>query len=133
MLEDDPDDRLMVSEVMAGLDVPVPITFLSKASDLFPTLEQSEPILILMDYNLNPETGLELLKKVKAAPAYKHIPVVLLGDVTDSNFVAQCYFHGANTYAAKPTSMEATKRKIQLFFQYWLEVAETKLPQTLTT
>jgi CheY-like chemotaxis protein len=126
MLEDDPDDRLLTSEVLAGLPLSVAVTFLSRPADLLPTLEQAEPLLILMDYNLNPETGLELLKRVKALPQYKHIPVILLGDLADPDFVSQCYYHGANTYATKPTTLEATKRKIGLFFQYWLEVAETK-------
>lgn len=130
MLEDDPDDRLLTSDVLTGLSVSVPITFLSRAADLIPTLEGAEPLLILMDYNLNPETGLDLLKKVKAIPQYKHVPIILLGDITDPNFIAQCYYHGANTYATKPTTLEATKRKIGLFFQYWLEVAETKALQT---
>lgn len=125
MLEDDHDDRLLTSEVVEQLDIAMPIKFLSNTEDLFPVLRQKEPMLILMDYNLNPETGLDVLKKLKASPSYKHIPVILLGDSTDPHFIAQCYSHGANTYATKPTTLEATKRKIRLFFQYWLEVAET--------
>ncbi len=133
MLEDDPDDRLLTSEVMADMSVLLPITFLSRPADLLPTLEQAKPRLMLKEYNLKSETGLKLLKRVKALPQYKHIPVLLLGNITDPDFVAQCYFHGANTYATKPTTLKATKRKTGLFFPYWLEVAETKAFQIITT
>ncbi|MDB5197884.1 MAG: hypothetical protein JWP88_2255 [Flaviaesturariibacter sp.] len=133
MLEDDQDDRYLTSSVIEELDMPVAVRFLSNTEDLFPTLEQKEPMLILMDYNLNPETGLELLKKLKGNLTYKHIPVVLLGDTDDPYFVTKCYEHGANTYATKPTNLEATKKKIGLFFNYWLQVAETKMHQTTNT
>jgi len=130
MLEDDHDDRYLTSAVMEELNISVPLKFLSNTDDLFPTLESRAPLLILMDFNLHPETGLEVLKKIRRHPSFQHIPVVLLGDTNNADFVAQCYQYGANTYATKPTTMEATKNKIGLFFKYWLEVAETPSPET---
>jgi len=128
MLEDDQDDRYLTSAVMEELNIKIPLKFLSNTEDLLPTLEQSPPLLILTDFNLHPETGFDVLQKIRCHPSFKHIPVVLLGDATNPDFVAQCYRLGANTYATKPTSMEATKNKIGLFFRYWLEVAETIAP-----
>lgn len=128
MLEDDQDDRYFTSTVMKDLKIDVPIKFLSNTDDLFPTLEKSIPILIVMDFNLHPETGLEVLQKIRRYPSFQYIPVVILGDSTHPDFVARCYQYGANTYALKPTTIEATKNKISLFFKYWLEVAETPAP-----
>jgi len=130
MLEDDQDDRYFTSTVLKELNITVSIKFLANTEDLFPTLEKSLPILIIIDFNLHPETGLEVLKKIRQYSIYQHIPVVLLGDTTNPDFVAQCYRSGANTYATKPTTMEGTKSKIGLFFKYWLEVAETVSPVT---
>ncbi|WP_082886314.1 response regulator [Flavisolibacter tropicus] len=128
MLEDDYDDRYFTSEVMKGLDIAVPIRFLSNTDLLFATLEESNPLLIVIDYNLHPETGLEVLQKIRRHPTYQHIPVVILGDTKNPDFVTKCYQCGANTYATKPTTIDATKNKIELFFKYWLEVAETLSP-----
>jgi CheY-like chemotaxis protein len=129
MLEDDHDDRYFTSAVMQELKVAVPIKFLSNTDSLFSTLEKSSPLLIVMDYNLHPDTGLEVLQKIRRNPSFQHIPVVLLGDTNNADFVATCYRYGANTYVTKPTTIEATKHKIELFFKYWLEVAETS-PKT---
>ncbi|MDB5250938.1 MAG: hypothetical protein JWP27_107 [Flaviaesturariibacter sp.] len=125
MLEDDQDDRSMTSAVVEELQIPVPVRFLTRSSLLFETLAESEPMLIVLDYNLNPETGLDILRKLKADANYRHIPVVLLGETDDPHFVAQCYQHGASTYARKPGTFEGTRKKIGLFFQYWLSVAGT--------
>ena len=125
MLEDDPDDRYLTSSVLEDLKIKVPLLFLSNTNDLFPKLEESTPILILTDFNLNPETGIEVLTKLKTHPLYQHIPVVVLGDSKNEDFIAACYRLGASTYAVKPSSLEATKSKISLFFNYWLNVAET--------
>jgi CheY-like chemotaxis protein len=131
MLEDDHDDRYFTSAVMQELDIVLPIKFLSNTDLLFSTLEEGAPLLIVMDYNLHPETGLEVLQKIRRHPSFQHIPVVVLGDIKNPDFVAKCYLHGANTYVTKPTTIEATKFKIELFFKYWLEVAETPSPLAL--
>jgi CheY-like chemotaxis protein len=128
MLEDDPDDRYLTSSVLESLEINVPLRFLSNTKELITTLETSTPILILTDFNLNPETGLDILEKIKAHSSFQHIPVVVLGDTNDDNFIAKCYRKGASTYAIKPSSIEATSNKIRLFFNYWLEVAETPQP-----
>jgi CheY-like chemotaxis protein len=132
MLEDDPDDRFFTTSVVSEMEQPVPIRFLSNSADLFTTLRESEPLVILIDFNLNPENGLDILKRLKSDPRFRHIPVVLLGDSTDPHFITTCYLNGANTYAVKPTTLEATRKKIGLFFQYWLEVAETTVRDTAT-
>lgn len=124
MLEDDPDDRTLTHSVIEEAGIMVPLVYLSTYSEMENALEESPPALILLDYNLNPETGLEVLKKLKSDENFLHIPVVILGEAKDPGFTAECYRSGANSYIVKPASMEETKKKITLFFKYWLEVAE---------
>jgi DNA-binding NarL/FixJ family response regulator len=64
------------------------------------------------------------LKHLKSDQNFLHIPVVILGDAEDPGFTAECYRMGANSYIIKPSSIEETKKKITLFFKYWMEVAE---------
>jgi CheY-like chemotaxis protein len=124
MLEDDPDDRTLTHSIIEESGISVPLIFLSSYTELEAALEINPPILILLDYNLNPETGLDVLKKLKSDKKFLHIPVVILGDTEDPGFTAECYRMGANSYIIKPSSIEETKKKITLFFKYWLEVAE---------
>jgi CheY-like chemotaxis protein len=124
MLEDDPDDRYLTHSIMKECDITIPVRFLSQSEGLFQVLKEAEPALIIMDFNLHAETGIEILKKIRFHEAFRHIPIVLIGDSGNASFIAECYRQGANSYAIKPTTMEATKNKIGLFFKYWLEVAE---------
>ena len=125
MLEGDKDDRWLTSNVLNDIALPVSLKYISDATAIIPAIELEQPFLILLNYNAYPETGLETLKKIKNDQRFKHIPVVILGENADPKFVKLCYSEGANSYAVKPSSLAATKTKIQLFFQYWLEVAET--------
>jgi CheY-like chemotaxis protein len=124
MLEDDPDDRTLTHSIIEESGISVPLIFLSTFTELETALENNPPILILLDYNLNPETGLDVLKHLKSDQNFLHIPVVILGDAEDPGFTAECYRMGANSYIIKPSSIEETKKKITLFFKYWMEVAE---------
>jgi CheY-like chemotaxis protein len=124
MLEDDPDDRSLTHSIVEEAGISLPLIFLSTFNELETAMENNPPILILLDYNLNPETGLDVLKKLKSDENFLHIPVVILGDAEDPGFTEECYRMGANSYIIKPSSIEETKKKITLFFKYWLEVAE---------
>jgi CheY-like chemotaxis protein len=92
---------------------------------LFTALEEQTHSVILIDYNMAPEPGVEILKQLKLAEQYKSIPVVILTDSSPWHYHAQCYSHGASTVIKKPETMEMTTRKISTFFDYWVNVAET--------
>lgn len=130
MLEDDLDDRYLTNAVLQELNLEATLRFLSNTNSLFSTIEASQPFLIITDFNLNPETGFDILKKIKGHRSFQHIPVVILGDSNNADFIAECYRLGASTYAIKPRTLEETKNKITLFIRYWLEVAETMAPNS---
>ncbi|HVG12067.1 MAG TPA: response regulator [Flavisolibacter sp.] len=128
MLEDDPDDQNFTYAALQELRTDIPIHFLSRTEDLEAAIAERPPLLILIDYNIQPQNGLDVVTSLKSNPAYRHIPVILLGDTDAPEFVARCYRSGVNTYAIKPSTLEATKARISLFFRYWLEVAELGVP-----
>lgn len=124
MVEDDADDRYITETTLQELGYDVPIRFLATARELIARLGQSpEPALILVDYN--PVSGSSILRQLKSHPDFNHIPVVVLSEVNSANHVRQCYQLGANTFIKKPDTAELTKKKIEIFFKYWFEVAET--------
>lgn len=125
MLEDDTDDRFLTTSTLLELGINVNINFVQNSEQLFLLLPSAEkPVLILIDYDINPENGVVILKKIKADSLYKSIPVVILGNSSHAKYVSECYANGANSYIKKPTNLEETKTKIGIFFRYWLEVAE---------
>ena len=125
MLDEDTDDHSLLSETLQDLNINVPIRFFRTSSELFeflPGLNQSA--LLLVDYNSQPENGLEVLKRVKGDERFRHLPVVVLSDSTLLKYRDECYAEGASVFIRKPDRVEGTERKISLFFRFWFEVAE---------
>ena len=125
IVEDDSDDRYLTEETLSELAITVPVKFLSSSDELFQSLVSGEPpLLILIDYNLTPDNGLDVLKKIKGSETFSRIPVVILSDSNHPKYREACYKHGAASFIKKPATLEGTQHKIGTFFRYWTEVAE---------
>jgi CheY-like chemotaxis protein len=81
MLEEDGDDSYITQETLKEIGIDISIQFLSNSSDFFNFLSNSiRPALILIDYNSNPDNGLDVLRQLKSNASYSTIPVVILSD-----------------------------------------------------
>src|SRR5262245_27806012 len=58
----------------------------------------SRPGLILLDLNLPGLTGIEVLAKLRAEQAWRHIPVIVLSSSDRAQDIAAVYAAGANCY-----------------------------------
>jgi CheY-like chemotaxis protein len=63
--------------------------------------------LLLLDINMPKLDGLEVLRRLKADPATRAIPIVMLTTTDDPGEVAASYQLGCNFYIAKPMAFEA--------------------------
>lgn len=68
--------------------------------------------LILMDWNMPNLSGLEALKRLKANPAHKAIPVVMVTSDAEKEHVMEAIKAGAANYILKPFSAERLKQKL---------------------
>ena len=68
--------------------------------------------LILSDWNMEPMTGLELLKHVRANDATKHIPVVLITAESKTENIIAAKQAGVNNYIVKPFGASTLKEKL---------------------
>lgn len=125
MLEADSDDRYITEQTLSELNIDIPVKFLNNSVEFFDSLSsEDKPVLILVDYNSVPDTGIEVLKKLKSNSNYSDIPVVILSDSDHPKYKNQCYRNGASSFIKKPDTAEATNRKIASFFNYWFNVVE---------
>ena len=125
MLEDDSDDRYLTEETLGSLGFKFQIRFYTRSDELFASLQQTKPNLLLVDYNSTPENAVGVLRRLKLNEAYRSIPVVVLCDSHHPKYHAECYAEGASSVVIKPRTLEETKKKIKSFFTYWMEVAES--------
>lgn len=83
--------------------------------------------LILLDLNLPKKSGREVLAEIKADPALRQIPVVVLTTSAAEPDILEAYNLHANCYITKPVDLEQFERVIRSIEDFWL--ALVKLPR----
>lgn len=64
------------------------------------------PDLILLDLNLPRKDGREVLEEIKADPALRHIPIVVLTSSQAEQDILRAYDLHANCYVTKPVDLD---------------------------
>jgi two-component system response regulator len=85
----------------------------------FSKREASNPKIILLDIKLPKIDGIEVLRRLRANEATKHIPVVILTSSKEEKDMAAGFGSGANRYLIKPIKMEELNEALgQFLFSY---------------
>ena len=80
------------------------------------------PHLILLDLHLPKVDGLEVLRRIKADPRTRLIPVVILTASRAEQDVAVSYDIGVNSYIVKPVDFDKFAEVVRRLGFYWLVV-----------
>lgn len=93
------------------------IAYLSSSEKLNEYLNNNVVDMILMDWHLGQENGLEIIKGLKAKTAYSEIPMVLLTSKSEVEDQIQGLDGGADDYITKPFSLKFLYSKINSFLR----------------
>lgn len=136
MAEDDADDRLLVKDAFQESHVANDLFFVKDGVELLDFLRHQgtfsdrrqfpSPDLILLDLNMPRKDGREALQEIKADPALKRIPVVVLTTSKAEEDIVRSYDIGAASYITKPVTFEAVVRITNGLGEYWVQIV--KLP-----
>ncbi|MCH8568866.1 MAG: response regulator [Balneolales bacterium] len=84
--------------------------------------DAKKPDLILLDINMPVISGHEVLKKIKATPNLKKIPIIMLTTSSHEHDIDKSYENHANSYVQKPLQMDDFLIAISRIEEFWLQL-----------
>lgn len=80
------------------------------------------PAVVLLDLNLPRITGLEVLRRLRAQPRTRLLPVVVLTSSDEESDRLRSYDNGANAYVRKPVEFAGFAEAVKTLGLFWLLV-----------
>ncbi len=109
------DDFKTMLKIVEGMLKQLGFKLIDDASDGTVALEKlrnKKYDLVLSDWNMEPMSGFDLLKHVRADPTLKHIPFVLITAESKTENIIAAKQAGVNNYIVKPFNVNTLKEKL---------------------
>jgi two-component system response regulator len=82
------------------------------------------PRVVLLDLKLPKVDGLEVLRRIRADPRTRTLPVVVLTSSNQERDVTEAYALGVNSYIVKPVDFDRFAQAIRELGLYWMVLNE---------
>ncbi|PTL35311.1 response regulator [Candidatus Methylomirabilis limnetica] len=129
LVEDNPGDARLTIEAMREAKMSNRIHVVEDGVEAMQFLRREgrfgdapRPDLILLDLNLPKKDGRAVLAEVKADPALKRIPVVVLTTSRAEEDVLRAYDLHANCYVTKPVDLAQFMKIVAQIEEFWIKV-----------
>ncbi len=127
MADDDAEDCFLASEAFAEsgakaafLSVSDGIELMKRLTDLSHSEAKRLPDLILLDLNMPRKDGRQALIEIKAEPAFRHIPIVILTTSEEQKDIELTLKAGAESFITKPATFDEWVRMMKSLDENWL-------------
>ena len=126
MADDDPDDRMLTREALeeSRLANFLHLAYLRREGDYAYLANEPLPGLILLDLNMPKKDGREALKEIKADPALRFVPVVVLTTSKAEEDILRTYDLGVNSFIVKPVTFDSLVDILKTLAKCWFEIVE---------
>ena len=130
LVEDNPDDEALtlralkknniLNEVVVARDGSEALDCLLGSAGKAPRLNLEQLAVVLLDLKLPKVNGLEVLRRLRADPRTKWLPVVILTSSKEEKDLVGAYDSGANSYVQKPVEFAEFVKAAGHLGLYWL-------------
>jgi two-component system response regulator len=134
LVEDNPDDEKLTvralkknnvsNDVMIARDGAEALDYLFATGAHAARDPNSLPSLVLLDLKLPKIEGLEVLRRVRADPRTRRLPIVILTSSKEEQDLFKSYDLGANSYIRKPVDFDQFVEAVRQLGLYWLVLNE---------
>jgi len=84
----------------------------------------SLPVVVLLDLKMPKVDGLEVLRQMRADPALKHVPAVMITSSREEQDLVRSYQLGVNAYVVKPVDFHQFVESIKQIGFFWAVINE---------
>ncbi len=133
LVEDSPNDieltlaalaeNHLANEVVVARDGEEALDYLYRRG-MFKLREPGQPAVVLLDLKLPKVDGLEVLAQLKADPALKVVPVVMLTSSHEERDLVRSYDLGVNAYVVKPVDFPEFVEAVKEVGLFWAVINE---------
>jgi two-component system response regulator len=123
LVEDNPDDAALTIRTLKKNHLANRLLHVEdgqEALDFLYQLKATFPRLILLDLKMPRVDGIELLRKLKADPLRRQIPVVILTSSREERDVIESYNLGVNAYVVMPVDFNQFVSAVTELGLFWL-------------
>lgn len=141
IVEDNPDDEALMlrafkqhkltNEIVALRDGVEAIEYLLGTGAYEGRDTTLMPQVVLLDLKLPKLNGLDVLKRLRADPRTKIVPIVVLTTSKEEGDMITSYNLGANSYVVKPVDFTKFVESVKQLGLYWLLLNQTPERTTL--
>lgn len=138
MVEDNPDDVVLVQRTLVKLEFPYPLFVVPDAEQAVAYLEGAGkyadrvlypfPRTLLADMILPRRSALTVLEWLRNHPACLIVPTLILTSSENPDDITRAYQLGASAYMIKPVSLFDLKNLLELTIKYWCGCAKPPYP-----
>jgi CheY-like chemotaxis protein len=127
LVEDDEDDRLLFQESLQSIYSLGSLKVAREVAEARAILQESPllPKVVISDYRLGEETGIELLRWIRGEARLRKVPFVLLGTTLSQNILDEAYEAGVNSCILKPMDYAGWESTVTNVLRWWCQYATT--------
>jgi two-component system cell cycle response regulator len=93
---------------------------------LLERLHEERPDLVLLDIMMPKVDGLQLLERIRAEPAWRDLPVLMVSSMPPEDGTVRSLEIGANDFIAKPFRMKELLARVDAHLRRWRELKQVK-------